>query len=145
MTKLNLFLHKLTHWEYWPYQIVYLPVYFQYLFYAIKTRSFFYFNASNPTIKNGGFFMESKKEIYDLIPQHYYPKTELIKVKTDFSEVETQIIKGNLQFPLIAKPDIGLRGTAVKKLYHLEDVKAYWQKDSSDSKRTKYVVKGCRF
>ncbi|MGV7107806.1 D-alanine--D-alanine ligase [Flavobacterium sp. U410] len=128
MRKFRLFWHKLTHWEYWPYQIVYLPVYFQYLFYAIKTRSFFYFNASNPTIKNGGFFMESKKEIYDLIPQHYYPKTELIKVKTDFSEVETQIIKGNLQFPLIAKPDIGLRGTAVKKLYHLEDVKAYWQK-----------------
>ena len=79
MTKLNLFLHKLTHWEYWPYQVVYFPVYFQYLYYVIRTRSFFYFNASNPTIKNGGFFMESKKEIYDLIPSEYYPKTLLIE------------------------------------------------------------------
>jgi hypothetical protein len=30
-------------------------------------------NASNPTIKNGGFIMVSKKAIYNLIPQKYYP------------------------------------------------------------------------
>ncbi|MCO6173903.1 D-alanine--D-alanine ligase [Flavobacterium sp. NRK F10] len=132
MKKFRLFFHKLTHWEYWPYQIIYFPVYFQYLFYVLRTRSLFYFNASNPTIKNGGFFMESKKEIYDLIPQQYYPKTELIKTGTDFSAIETQIQNGNLQFPLIAKPDIGLRGTAVKKLYNPEEVKSYWQKADFD-------------
>jgi hypothetical protein len=37
--------------------------------FAVKAKSIF-FNASNPTIKNGGFIMESKKAIYNLIPQY---------------------------------------------------------------------------
>lgn len=128
MTKLNLFLHKLTHWEYWPYQVVYFPVYFQYLFYAARTRSFFYFNASNPTIKNGGFFMESKKEIYDLIPSEYYPKTLLIEPTETLEAVQEKIKEAAIEFPLIAKPDIGLRGTAVKKIHNKQELAAYFSK-----------------
>ena len=128
MTKLNLFLHKLVHWEYWPYQVVYFPVYFQYLYYVIRTRSFFYFNASNPTIKNGGFFMESKKEIYDLIPPEYYPKTILIQPNDDLETILQRINSENIQFPLIAKPDIGLRGTAVKKISNADELASYFSK-----------------
>lgn len=124
--------HKLTHWEYWPYQVVYTPVYFQYLYYALRTRSFFYFNASNPTIKNGGFFMESKKEIYDLIPQKYYPKTELITTETSFEEVKIRIEKSKISYPFIAKPDIGLRGTAVKKINSELDLEKYHHKANFD-------------
>lgn len=125
MKKTNLLLHKIKHWEYWPYQIVYLPVYFQYLYYAIKAKSFFFFNASNPTIKNGGFFMESKKEIYDLIPEEYYPKTLLFQEKTSLKEVKERIKTHQLVYPLIAKPDIGLRGTAVKKINTEEELINY--------------------
>ena len=132
MTKLNLFLHKLTHWEYWPYQVVYLPVYFQYLYYVIRTRSFFFFNASNPTIKNGGFFMESKNEIYDLIPPQYYPKTILVRPNENLEAILQRINSENIQFPLIAKPDIGLRGTAVKKIHHLEELQDYLKKAKFD-------------
>lgn len=128
MTKLNLFLHKLVHWEYWPYQMVYIPVYFQYLYYAARTRSFFYFNASNPTIKNGGFFMESKKEIYNLIPFEYYPKTLLIEPTETLEAVQEKIKEAAIEFPLIAKPDIGLRGTAVKKIHNKQELAAYFSK-----------------
>jgi hypothetical protein len=44
-----------------------------------ESKIYFFFNASNPTIKNGGFIMVSKKAIYNLIPQKYYPITELIE------------------------------------------------------------------
>lgn len=125
MKSIKLFVHKLTNWEYWPYQVLYTPVYFQYLYYALRTRSFFFFNASNPTIKNGGFFMESKKEIYDLIPQEYYPKTLLFKAKEDIKTVLEEIAKKGIKFPLIAKPDIGLRGTAVKKIDSVEELEKY--------------------
>jgi hypothetical protein len=128
MTKFKLFLHKLTNWEYWPYQVIYFPIYFQYLFYAAKTRSFFYFNASNPTIKNGGFFMESKKEIYDLIPPAYYPKTILINSDEDFETSVEKINSENIKFPFIAKPDIGLRGTAVKKIHNIVELETYLEK-----------------
>ncbi|CAM3920628.1 D-alanine--D-alanine ligase [Flavobacterium cucumis] len=128
MIKIKLFFHKLIHWEYWPYQVVYLPVYFQYLYYAFRTKSFFFFNASNPTIKNGGFFMESKKEIYDLIPTDYYPKTILIHPNETLNSILEKINIANIIFPLIAKPDIGLRGTAVKKLYNTEELQDYLKK-----------------
>jgi hypothetical protein len=56
-----------THWEYWPFQVVYI-LFFLWAFMLSKQNPFF-FNASNPTIKNGGFIMESKKAIYNLIPR----------------------------------------------------------------------------
>lgn len=129
---LRLTWHKITHWEYWPYQVVYTPIYFQYLYYAFRTRSFFYFNASNPTIKNGGFFMESKKEIYDLIPPQYYPKTILIQNGTSLEDVHKLVTENNFDFPFIAKPDIGLRGTAVKKINSQEDLVKYASRANFD-------------
>jgi len=125
MKSIRLFTHKLTNWEYWPYQVLYFPVYFQYLYYVIRTQSFFFFNASNPTIKNGGFFMESKKEIYDLIPQEYYPKTLLFKAKEDINNIQKELNNVGINFPLIAKPDIGLRGTAVKKIDTIIELEKY--------------------
>ena len=68
---------------------------------------------------------ESKKEIYDLIPQKFYPKTELIKENNDFQNVISILEKAQIQFPFIAKPDIGLRGSAVKKIHNLEELKEY--------------------
>lgn len=79
--------------------------------------------------------MESKKEIYDLIPQQYFPKTELIKEGTDLQNVLNAIIKAKIKYPLIAKPDIGLRGSAVKKINSIADLEEYTQKANFD-----YVV-----
>lgn len=132
MQKIRLLLHKVTHWEYWPYQVVYIPVYFQYVYYVIKTRSFFYFNAANPSIRNGGFFMESKKEIYDLIPQKYYPKTLLIENKTAITTIIEQINLNNISFPLICKPNVGLRGAAVKKIFNIKELTLYANKANFD-------------
>ncbi len=129
---MKLFFHKLFHWEYWSMNVVYIPIYFLWAWYAIKSKSIFFFNACNPSIKNGGFYMESKKEIYDLIPQKYYPKTELIPNKTDFLDVEQIFESSQIKFPFIAKPDIGLRGSAVKKIHNLEDLKIYYNKADFD-------------
>ena len=112
--------------------IVYIPIYFLWAFYALKSRTIFFFNASNPTIKNGGFIMESKKQIYNLIPQQYYPKTGLIAAGMAFTEVQEKVKELGLQFPLIAKPDIGLRGSAVKKIYTEAELKAYNSKVDFD-------------
>ena len=83
-------------------------------------------------MKNGGFIMDSKREIYDLIPQQFYPKTKFIKEKQAFEEVESLLSYSNIQFPFIAKPDIGLRGSAVKKINGLEDLKYYHSKADFD-------------
>nr|WP_314839814.1 D-alanine--D-alanine ligase [uncultured Flavobacterium sp.] len=125
---MKLFFHKITHWEYWPFQIVYIPIYFLWSYYSIKAKSIFFFNASNPTIKNGGFMMESKKEIYDLIPQQYYPKTELVLEGTPVENVIKTVEGAAIKYPFIAKPDVGLRGSGVKKINTVQDLKEYAEK-----------------
>ena len=129
---MRLFLHKLFHWEYWPFQIVYIPIYFLWAVYALRARTIFFFNACNPTMKNGGFVMDSKIEIYDLIPQKFYPKTIFVKEKIPFDEVEVLLKSSNIKLPFIVKPDIGLRGSAVKKITSLEQLKAYHDKANFD-------------
>jgi hypothetical protein len=83
-------------------------------------------------MKNGGFIMYSKKEVYELMPVQFYPKTELIKEYTPFNEVLNLLRRNELAFPLIAKPDIGLRGFAVKKINNVEDLKRYHSKVNFD-------------
>ena len=69
--------------------------------------------------------MESKKEIYDLIPKKYYPETELIKAGSSLEEIKRIIENAAITYPFIAKPDIGLRGSAVKKIEALSDLEKY--------------------
>jgi hypothetical protein len=104
---------------------VYAPLYPYWFWLAFKARSFFFFNTSNPTIKNGGFLMESKKEIYDLIPSEFYPATLFFKTSTPSNEVLENIEQNNLTFPMIGKPDIGMKGMMVKKLENENDLRAY--------------------
>ena len=129
---LKLIIHKLFHWEYWPFQIVYIPIYFLWGYYALKARTIFFFNACNPTMKNGGFVMDSKIEIYDLIPQKFYPETKFVKEKLAFNSVEKLLENSKIKFPLIAKPDIGLRGSAVKKVVNLDELKVYHNRANFD-------------
>ena len=119
------FFIKLLHWEYWPFHIVYTPVYLYWMWLGIRARSFFFFSTSNPTIKNAGFLLESKKEIYDLIPQQYYPATLFFKAGSSLSTVLNEINDYGLQYPLIGKPDIGMQGKAVKKLGNAEELSGY--------------------
>ena len=129
---MKLFIHKIFHWEYWPFQLVYIPISFLWVYYALKAKSLFFFNASNPSIKNGGFMMESKKAIYDLIPQQYYPKTALILEESALEDVLKIVQEADIHYPFIAKPDIGLRGSAVKKINTIDDLVSYHSKANFD-------------
>jgi hypothetical protein len=132
LIKTQLFWHKLTHWEYWPYQVIYLPIAFIWLYFSLKAKSFFFFNAANPSFKNGGFMMASKNEIYKLIPQKYYPKTVLIPRSSNYNTVLSAVKVNSLLFPVVAKPDAGLRGSAVKKINSFNELFHYHQKSNFD-------------
>lgn len=132
MFNLKLKLHKLLNWEYWPMPIVYLPISPIWLFYTLKAKSFFYFNAANPSIKNGGMAMESKKEIYDLLPKQYYPQTLFFKSDTKLTEVASCIFNNKINFPLIAKPDIGMKGFGVQIINNTKELYQYLNKNNSN-------------
>ncbi len=128
MNILKLKWHKLTHWEYWPMQAIYYPIFPIWAYFAIKAKSFFFFNAANPSIKNGGMAMESKKEIYDIIPEQYIPKTVFVKKNSTLLELLAHIDVGGLQFPLIVKPDVGMKAFGVQKVQDVAALSAYAEK-----------------
>lgn len=116
---------KLFHWEYWSFGMVYTWIYPVWFFLCLRARSFFFFSASNPSIKNGGFLNESKKEIHEIIPPHLYPRTLHFAAHTEPGHVLEQLKSKGFAYPLIGKPDIGGRGRGVKKLETAEDVITY--------------------
>lgn len=119
------FFIRLFNWEYWNSAVVYAPLYPYYAWLSLKARSLMFLTAANPLIRNGGFIMESKKDVYDLIPTKYYPATLLFNVGTSLTSVLTAMDGKGLAFPVIAKPDIGERGLAVKKINTIAELEAY--------------------
>lgn len=115
-------MHQLRNWEFWPFSVVYFPINFYYGWLVLKTRSLFFFTAANPSIDFGGMLGESKKEIFEMIPNGYLPK---------FQRFSNQEIKAALEYahqigyPLIAKPDIGERGKWVEKITDDQSLMAY--------------------
>lgn len=133
MSYLKLKLHRLFHWEFWSMQAIYYPIFPVWFYYALKAKSFFFFNAANPSIKNGGMAMESKKEIYDLIPSKYIPKTILIdKEIHSINVVLPQIRDKGIAFPLIAKPDIGMKSFGVELIKNIKQLQSYLNKSTQD-------------
>ncbi|MDX1627770.1 MAG: hypothetical protein R3345_03670, partial [Fulvivirga sp.] len=63
------FFIKLRSWEYWPFGLVYAPIFVYWVWLSLKARSLLYFTVSNPGIENGGMLGESKIKILDLIPE----------------------------------------------------------------------------
>lgn len=125
MIRFKNFKHKLFHWEYWPMQVVYFPVFFYWIYLSIKSRSLGFFNASNPRIKNGGFALESKKEIYDLLPKSYYPETLFFNANQSLEEILIALKSSTINYPFIIKPDIGLQGLRVEKIHTKEELEQY--------------------
>src|SRR5215218_4343693 len=94
------FVIRLSHWEYWPFHVVYALIYPYWFWLCLKARSLFFFSAANPSLENGGFLMESKKSIYDLIPQKYYPRTLFFQTGTPQETVWQKIFHEEFSFPL---------------------------------------------
>jgi hypothetical protein len=85
----------------------------------------FFVTAANPGLENGGFVMESKKRIYDLLTAATYPKTLMFSPGTVPQEVIMQMEKAGLQFPVILKPDIGGKGMGVVLVHDADSLHRY--------------------
>lgn len=116
---------KLTRWEFWPFSVFYFPVIFYWSWLVIKTRSFFFFTASNPGIEFGGMLGESKNKIYQNINPEYIPKTFKLKPGLNCTEFIARLKTEGLDFPFILKPDIGERGWMVELIKNEKDLIKY--------------------
>ncbi len=106
---------RLNH-EYWPWQLIYFPVWPFYLYQAVRQRCAVFFTNVNPAIDMGGFFGESKAAIYALLPEQCYPKTVVVPPNTPVDDVLRVHRAAGIPFPLIVKPDVGERGAGVMRI-----------------------------
>ena len=123
--KTKSFYTRLTQWEHWPTLVYYLPLAPFFLLRSIKAKHPFFYLATNPSILFSGNGTESKYKTLLLVPEKYRPKGMLVLKNDDFQVVKEKIEKEKLEFPLIAKPDIGFRGYLVKKINSYEQLKTY--------------------
>lgn len=106
---------RLNH-EYWPWQLIYLPVWPFYFYQALRQRRAVFFTNVNPAIDMGGFFGESKAAIYALLPEHCFPTTVVVPPATSVDDVLAKHRTSRIPFPLIVKPDVGERGEGVVRV-----------------------------
>lgn len=118
---------KLFQWEYWPMHVLYAPMYFYWFYLSLKARSLFFFSAANPLRKYAGFALEKKSEVYAHVPAAYYPKTLVCAKGISITDLKMKIDVHELQFPVIAKPDMGERGVKVELIYSFPDLVSYSQ------------------
>jgi len=119
---------KLYQWEYWPSYMFYLPNIPFALFHAIKAKNLVFYTAVNPSISNSGIGTESKFETLKLIPDAYIPSSVFHKKGSNTNHTLHELKIKGIEYPLIAKPDIGFRGLLVQKIDSESALLTYIQK-----------------
>ena len=69
--------------------------------------------------------MESKRDIYKILPEGYFPLTIYFEAGASEDEILNKVLSKELKFPLIGKPDIGMKGMSVKKMNDINELIQY--------------------
>ena len=116
---------KFMQWEHWPTLAFYIPLFPFFLWRSLKAGHPIFYTITNPAILFSGNGTESKFKTLDLLPKTLIPKSILFEKASDLKLISAQLKENQLEFPLIAKPDIGFRGYLVKKINSLEALLNY--------------------
>lgn len=104
--------------------VIYTPLGFVWMYYAIKARAFWFFSPVNPTLEFSGFEGETKMEMYDQLPKQYYPKTLYVSHDKNVDQLVGEVTSA-FNYPVIAKPQIGMQGILVRKIKSDQQLKDY--------------------
>jgi membrane protein DedA with SNARE-associated domain len=107
-----------------PDWLFYIPVGLRWVFLSVRHGSLTLPSITNPMIETGGFWGESKSDIMASVSngqQEWLAKYITIKrshndVNTDVEIVLESLKKEGIEFPLVAKPDIGWQGFGVRQI-----------------------------
>ena len=130
-------LYRLVRWEFWPIIVLYTPVFIYNLWLAVKYRRLNLFLGSNPGIDFSGMVGESKHQIMS----KFKHVTDYVATFTDIPEsestddrlamLEAWMAENNESYPVIFKPDVGQRGSGVRRVENREQAADYFEQHSS--------------
>ena len=118
-------MRKITHWEAWPFKLIYAPLVPMWTWNVIRSGAVWYFTPSNPGLTFGGMDGEPKKEMYDLLPPQLYPTTFNVLPGDDFEQVKAQVREKQIIYPLIVKPEVSCAGVLFRKIDDESELRNY--------------------
>lgn len=120
---------RYRYFEFWPAPLFYWPVFFYILFFTVKFRNGALPAASNPMIEHGGWVGETKSAICDLLTASHFSKLKHAVITTDCENkpltLQQHLATLSLNYPIILKPEKGLRGDGVCLAHTQADAEAY--------------------
>lgn len=119
------FFKRIVSWELWNFNVLYAPISLVWLWYCLRSRSFWFFTPSNPTIAFGGFEGEGKKEMYDQLPVEVVPLTIYIRNNIPFERVLMKLQLSGLTYPFVVKPDVGMKGILFRVIENEQQLRKY--------------------
>ncbi len=131
---------RLTHWEFWPAWIFYLPIAGYWLLFALRARTPWFVASVNPGIPTGGFFGESKFDLQQRLPDVFKPRTLRFDRSAAFVTALGELEQAGIAFPVMAKPDVGHRGWRVEKCATPADLARYYQSSHAPFLVQEYVT-----
>ena len=134
MPELQLNSNPLSFFEFWPSWLIYTPVVFQWLMLSAKYRSLSLPLIANPAIPLSGMVGESKAAIFAKATGEAKTRIApwvLLSVQRDIGitlfKARQLIQEAAINYPLVAKPDIGCRGAGVRVINDRCELKRYIQ------------------
>ncbi|HEX2532724.1 MAG TPA: hypothetical protein VHK69_03255, partial [Chitinophagaceae bacterium] len=116
---------RLFDWQNWPFYFFYFPISYAWVVYYLRTRSLWFYTASNPTLAFGGFEGEGKREMYRQLPAEFCPRSTYVQPGTPFGEVVQRVEEAGLRYPFIVKPNVGMKGLLFRKIETEEQLRTY--------------------
>ena len=118
---------RLSRWEFWPAWLFYLPVVFDYLRLGLRHRSWTLPAAANPGMEAGGMIGESKLASLETLQRIAPDFTAEAGAVSGQSPAERKESLARLMeerswtYPIVIKPDVGQRGSGVRKVSNLAE------------------------
>jgi pimeloyl-ACP methyl ester carboxylesterase len=136
---------RLTHWEYWPIWVTYVPVGVYVIGLMLKHRSATVFTAVNPAMLAGGFVGESKIDIlrglgaaHEWVARSAFVDRQLAAAAKVIRA--NQFMRScNLDLPVVLKPNAGQRGSGVVVARTWHELKSYLEQSCVDTVIQEYV------
>lgn len=116
---------RFSSWERWPFAFIYAPLSIIWLYYMIKAKSVWFFSNVNPTLEFAGFEGESKREMYNQLPERSYPATLFVSAGETIAWLEQQLIRNKISYPFIVKPQVGMQAMLFRKIENFYQLQQY--------------------
>ncbi|MGI9250659.1 MAG: hypothetical protein ACR2PR_05640 [Pseudohongiellaceae bacterium] len=122
---------SISWFEFWPIWIFYIPVAVQWLLLALRYRSWSLPLIANPAIPLSGMVGVPKSAVFDgagatarawVLPWCLY-QVQALPMQEQINQALALLQEHKLEFPVVAKPNIGCRGVGVKLLHNTDELR----------------------